>query len=48
MYKDGATYLLVIEWDTGEKPDPDDLEPEGRGAYEYACRSAVQVITFEA
>ena len=36
MYKDGATYLLVIEWDTGEAPDPDDLEPEGRGAYEYA------------
>lgn len=37
MYKDGATYLLVIEWDTGEEPDPDDLEqPETCGAYEYA------------
>lgn len=37
MFKDGATYLLVIEWDTGEEPDPDDLEqPETCGAYEYA------------
>ena len=37
MYKDGETYMLVIEWDTGEKPDPDDLEqPETCGAYEYA------------
>ena len=37
MYEDGKTYLLVIEWDTGEEPDPDDLEqPETCGAYEYA------------
>ena len=37
MYKDGKTYLLVIEWDTDEKPDPDDLEQaETCGAYEYA------------
>ena len=37
MHQDGATYLLVIEWGTGEKPDPEDLEqPETRGAYEYA------------
>lgn len=48
MHEDGATYLLAIEWDTGERPDPDELEPEGRGAYEYARRSAVQIITFEA
>lgn len=26
MYEDGKTYLLVIEWDTGEELDPDDLE----------------------
>lgn len=37
MYEDGKTYLLVIEWDTGEESDPDDLEqPETCGAYEYA------------
>lgn len=37
MFKDGATYLLAIEWDTGEEPDPDDLEqPETCGAYEFA------------
>ena len=37
MHKDEATYLLVIEWDTGEAPDPDDLEhAETCGAYEYA------------
>lgn len=37
MCKDGATYLLVIEWDTGEEPDPDDLEQADTcGAYEYA------------
>lgn len=37
MYEDGKTYLLVIEWDTGEEPDPDDLEQsETCGAYEYA------------
>ena len=37
MYEDGKTYLLVIEWDTDEEPDPDDLEQaEACGAYEYA------------
>lgn len=37
MYEDGKIYLLVIEWDTDEEPDPDDLEqPETCGAYEYA------------
>ena len=37
MYKDGKTYLLVIEWDTGEKPDPVYLkQSETCGAYEYA------------
>ena len=37
MYEDGKTYLLVIEWDTGEEPDQDDLEQaETFGAYEYA------------
>lgn len=37
MYEDGKTYLLVIEWDTDEEPDPDDLEQtETCGAYEYA------------
>lgn len=36
MYEDGKTYLLVIEWDTDEEPDPDDLEQaETCGAYEY-------------
>lgn len=37
MYKDGTAYLLIIEWDTGEEPDPDDLEQaETCGAFEYA------------
>lgn len=35
MFEKGKMYTLVIEWDTCEDPDPDDIGQETCGAYEF-------------